>query len=578
LIAAVFLAASVLSALPAAAQQLPRTWQEEQNFGSGPTPFEPLMKFWYELDRMSDLVSIRPLTQTLLGREFTLVTIAKDPIATPQDALRSGKTIVLIANAVHGGETAGKEASQLVARDLVFGDLRGVLDSAIVLFIPLINPDGGEVRRRTNEEGFDMNRDYLKLESQEIYALVTQVLNEWTPDIHIDTHHGGSAPYTLTWQGTLNPAADAALRAYPYANIFPRMRTALRAEGYDGFDYSGAQTRDSVRGWGSTSVEPRKHHVYTGLVNSIGILFETPSSSHRVRNGVVEAIPQPERYRHQVRGQVVGMRAVLGAAREKRQEIRALTSASRMRAIAAGATPAAANAVPVAYRLVSRGTEPVWMPQGPGGPGQGANQTYALQNVPVWLTYETTRTVPRARGYVLPASMAKIVPLLMDLGLQVLRFTAPDTIELEVYDALGVSRDEYFQGHYLKSVTGVEKKTERVAVPVGWYYVSTAQSRGNLISYLMEPESDDNLITWGWTDHLLQVQPASVEEAIRGMLGDTDISSLSPQQRTQVEAQARIMMTRKQRVPMMRLVTPQPMSLLEVTRFGDPNRTRYWLP
>jgi hypothetical protein len=190
LIAAVFLAASVLSALPAAAQQLPRTWQEEQNFGSGPTPFEPLMKFWYELDRMSDLVSIRPLTQTLLGREFTLVTIAKDPIATPQDALRSGKTIVLIANAVHGGETAGKEASQLVARDLVFGDLRGVLDSAIVLFIPLINPDGGEVRRRTNEEGFDMNRDYLKLESQEIYALVTQVLNEWTPDIHIDTHRG----------------------------------------------------------------------------------------------------------------------------------------------------------------------------------------------------------------------------------------------------------------------------------------------------------------------------------------------------------------------------------------------------
>ncbi len=582
LIAALLLAASVLTALPTGAQQLPRTWQEEQNFASGPTPFEPLMKFWYELDRMSDLVSIRPLTQTLLGREFTLVTIAKDPIATPQDALRSGKTIVLIANAVHGNETAGKEASQLVARDLVFGDLRGVLDSAIVLFIPLINPDGGEVRRRTNEEGFDMNRDYLKLESQEIYALVTQVLNEWTPDIHIDTHHGGSAPYTLTWQGTLNPAADAALRAYPYEKIFPRMRTALRAEGYDGFDYSGAQTRAGVRGWGSTSVEPRKHHVYTGLVNSIGILFETPSSSHRVRNGVVEAIPQPERYRHQVRGQVIGMRAVLAHAREKRGEIRALTSASRMRAIAAGAMPSAANAVPVEYQLVSRGSEPVWMPQGQGGQGggggQGANQTFALQTVPVWLKYETTRTVPRARGYVLPASMAKIVPLLMDHGIQVHRFTAPDTIELEVYDALGVRRDEYFQGHYLKSVTGVEKKTERVAVPVGWYYVSTAQSRGNLIAYLMEPETDDNLITWGWVDHLLQVQPASVEEAMRGMLGDTDLNSLSPQQRTQLEAQAQMMMTRKQRVPMMRLVTPQPMSLLEVTRFGDPNRTRYWLP
>ncbi len=573
-------ALTTLTILPASAQQLPRTWQEEQNFRSGPTPFEPLMKFWYELDRMSDLVSIQPLTETLLGREFTLVTISKDPIANPQDALRSGKTIVLVANAVHGNETAGKEASQIVARELVFGELRSVLDSAIVLFIPLINPDGGEVRRRTNEEGFDMNRDYIKLESQEIYALVTKVLNQWTPDIHIDTHHGGSAPYTLTWQGTLNPAADAQLRAYPYATIIPKIRAALQAEGYDGFDYSGATTQNGVRGWGSTSVEPRKHHVYTGMTNSIGLLFETPSSSHRVRNGVVEAIPQEERYTHQVRGQVIGISAVLRHARDKKTEVRATTTGARMRTIRAGANPTPADAVVVDYTLVSRGTEPVWMSQGGqgggAGGGPGAGQTFALQNVPVFLKYDVTRTVPRARGYVLPASIAKVVPLLMDHGIQVHRFTAPTTLELEVYEAAGIQRNEYFQGHYLKSVSSVTKKVETVQVPAGWYYVSTAQSRGNLISYLMEPETDDNLITWGWLDNVLQVQPATVEEALRGMLGDTDINSLTPQQRTQLETQARNMMARTQRIPMMRAMTAQPMSLLEVVRFGEENRTRYW--
>ena len=292
-----------------------------------------------------------------------------------------------------------------------------------------------------------------------------------------------------------------------------------------------------------------------------------------MRNGVVEAIPQPERYFHQVRGQVIGMRAVLAQAREKKTEIRTLTSGARMRGIRAGANPTAADAVVVDYTLVSRGTEPVWMSQ-----GQGAAQTFALQNVPVWLKYDVTRTVPRARGYVLPPSIAKIVPLLMDHGIQVHRFTKADTLELEVYDATGIQRNEYFQGHYLKSVTGVEKRVERVAVPVGSYFVSTAQSRGNLISYLMEPETDDNLITWGWLDHVLQVRPATVEEAIRGMLGDTDINSLTPQQRTQMEAQANAVMARRQRVPMMRMVTAQPMSLLEVTRFGDENRTRYWLP
>jgi dipeptidyl-peptidase 4 len=560
---------------PAATGQQPQlqTWQETQKFRAGPTPFEPLMKFWYELDAMSDLVSIRPLTRTLLDREFTLVTIAKDPVATPQDALRSGKTIVLIANAVHGNETAGKEASQLVARELVSGSLQKLLDDVIVLFVPLINPDGGEVRRRTNEEGFDMNRDYIKLESQEIYALVTRVMNEWTPDIHIDTHHGGSAPYTLTWQGTLNPAADAALRAYPYAEIFPRVRQALQADGYDGFDYSGSQTRDGVRGWGSTSVEARKHHVYTGLVNSIGILFETPSSSHRVRKGAAEAIPQDDRYFHQVRGQVIGLTTVLSHAAEKRAEIRALTNASRARAVRAGANPATDNGVVVEYSLVSRGTEPVWMPQ--GAAGQGAPQTYKIENVPVWLKYDVKRTVPRARGYIIPASIAKVVPLLLDHGIQVHRFTEPVSMEIEVYDAAGVRRNEYFQGHYLKSVTGVEKKTETVQVPAGWFYISTAQARGHLISYILEPETDDNLITWGYADNVLQVSPASVEEALSGLLGDNDLSTLSPEQRKGLEAKAAAVMKQRQRIPMMRVVKDQPKKLAEVTRYTELNRTRY---
>ena len=30
------------------AQELPETWQEQQDFRSGPTPFEPLMEFWFE--------------------------------------------------------------------------------------------------------------------------------------------------------------------------------------------------------------------------------------------------------------------------------------------------------------------------------------------------------------------------------------------------------------------------------------------------------------------------------------------------------------------------------------------------
>lgn len=543
-----------LLATPLPAQEWPQTWQERNEFQAGPTPFEPLMEFWYELERRSPMVSVRPLTMTLLDREFTLVTVSREPISSPQDAIRSGKTIVLVANSVHGGETAGKEASQLIARDLVGGDLQHILDDVIVLFIPLVNPDGGEVRRRTNEEGFDMNRDYIKLESQEIQALVTKVMNEWTPDIHLDTHHGGSVPYTLTWQGTLNPAADAELRAYPYEHIFPRMRQALRAEDYDGFDYSGAGVIDGVPGWRSTSVEPRKHHVYTGLVNSIGILLETPANTRRLRNDgtEIEEVPEGERYYHQVRGQAIGIRAILEVAAERRDEIRALTTASRQRAIRDGARYSADDQVVLEYELVSRGQEEVWVPD------ESAPLGYRPEVREIFLRHEPTRTTSRPLGYVLPPSMAKVVPLLMDHDITVHRFTSPTTLEVEAYDATNVRQDEYFQGHYLKSVS-VTKVTETVEVPAGAYYISTAQSRSNLIAYLMEPETDDNLITWGHADHLLRVVPAVTDDS------DATAGAGAGRRRQ-----------RDQRVPMMRVVREQPMSLMEVVPFNEYGRNRYY--
>lgn len=552
------------------AQQLPQTWQEQNDFRAGPTPFEPLMEFWYELDAMSDIVSMQPLTRTLLDREMTLVTIADPPITNAQDAIRSGKTIVLLAPSVHGGEVSPKEAAQLVAKELVAGELRAVLDDVIVLVVPLINPDGGEVTRRTNEAGYDMNRDYVKLESQEIHALLTQVMTEWTPDIHVDGHHGGSAPYVITYQGTLNPAADAELRAFPYEQIFPRIREAVQAEDYASFDYSGTRRLDGVLGWGSTSVEARKHHVYTGLTNSIGILLETPNNSRRVMSdGTVREIPEEERYYHQIRGGVIATSTILRVAAEQREAIRALTTASRLRAIEAGAT--GGDAIVLEYELMSRGTEPVWMPDSTAPLG------YTLRDVPVYLRWEPTRTTTRPVGYVMPPAMAAVVPLLLDHDIAVYRFRAPTTLSAEVYYATSVNREEYFQGHYLKSVDA-EKRSEQLEVGAGWYWVPTAQSRANLVSYIMEPETDDNLITWGWTDHVLEVRPATVDEAMEAFLGGRDRSEFSEEQLTRIEERMAEQLAEGQRVPMMRVTTHQPLPVVRVAPFNQYQRNRYYRP
>jgi hypothetical protein len=314
----------LLPAAPQAQAQRLQTPAEAVNYSQGGTLYDPLMKFVYDLDAASNLMSVKKLTTTLAGRDVVLAVLANPPIYRPEDVLKTDKPIVLIVNNVHGNEVAGKDASMEIMRDLVQGDLRPLLDQVVVLNIPTINPDGAEVRRRTNEQNFDMNRDYLKLESQEIGALVSQVLNVWQPDIWVDTHHGGSAPYTLTYQTNMNPAGDKGLVDFGNNEIIAAIRRALRAENYDGFWYSGPQTVNGEAGWGATSVEPRKQHVYGAMVNTLGFLFETPSGTHRVvDNGArVVEIPREETYRHQVRGQYIGQRELIRFAASRAADLK----------------------------------------------------------------------------------------------------------------------------------------------------------------------------------------------------------------------------------------------------------------
>jgi hypothetical protein len=493
-----------------------QTPAERVNFSEGGTLYEPLMQFVRDLDAQSELMSVQTLTRTLLGRDVVLCILSSPPIYRPEDVFESGKPVVLIVNNVHGGEVAGKDASMAIMRDLVMGDLRPLLDEVVVLNVPTINPDGAEVRRRTNEQNFDMNRDYLKLESQEIGALVTQVLNVWQPHIWVDTHHGGSVPYTLTYQTNMNPGADAELVRFGNEEILSRVRRALRAENYDGFWYTGPGRVDGVDGWVPTSVEPRKQHVYGAFANTIGFLYETPAGSHRLMDAgtrVVE-IPNEERYRHQVRGQYIGQRELIRFAAERAVDLKQTIGDARRRAVALGHDDSDDDQIVLEYRQVNKGNDDFWIRTGGGrggrgGGGAGGGQpaepvTFERVNRPVFTKFEPTRTTTRPWGYLIPPGAAKVVPVLHDHQISVQRLTAPVSVEVEVYYATQIRGDQYFQGHYLRQVTAT-KRTETMQLPAGTLFVPAGQARANLISYLLEPETNDNLVTWGYLDDFVRV-------------------------------------------------------------------------
>src|SRR5262249_58629202 len=117
-----------------------------------------------------------------------LMTHPDPPIAQPRAARASGKPLVFIQANIHAGEVEGKEAALHLARRIATGDLGPLLNNLVILIAPIYNADGNEkislnnrtaqngpiggVGTRENAEGFDLKRDYIKLETTEANALV----------------------------------------------------------------------------------------------------------------------------------------------------------------------------------------------------------------------------------------------------------------------------------------------------------------------------------------------------------------------------------------------------------------------
>ena len=84
-----------LAILPGLSAQELKTPAEDTDFKAGPTMYEPLMQFVYELESRSDLMSVHKITETLRGRDVVLCTLSNPAVRRPADALNTNKPIVL---------------------------------------------------------------------------------------------------------------------------------------------------------------------------------------------------------------------------------------------------------------------------------------------------------------------------------------------------------------------------------------------------------------------------------------------------------------------------------------------------
>ena len=453
-------------------------------------------------------IRIGQLGQSPEGRAIPYVLAARPMVLTPGEAHRTGKPVIYIQGNIHAGEVEGKEAAQMLLRDLTLGPLRPLLDSVILLVVPIYNADGNDhmapgernrpgqngpalVGERGNGQGLDLNRDYVKQEAPETRGALG-LLARWEPDVFIDLHttNGSYHGYALTFSPGLSPNANPAndwTRDHFLPTVRERMRTRHRQETFWYGNFRNQEPDSLTQGWETYESKPRFGTNAMGLRGMVSILSEAYSNA-----------PFSER----IEASYNFVREVLSLAAEERNTLLRLVAASGA-ARPDSVAVRSALAPPTEQVVIAEITEA----DGDGSHGFARRRrtgVFRKIRMPVFDRFAATESVPLPAGYLLPPQHQHLVTLLQRHGLLVERAAAPARASIEQFRVDSVSAAPFpFEGHRLVSVAGTWTARD-TTLPAGWYYVSTAQRGGVLAAFLLEPRSEDGFVAWNLLDRDLR--------------------------------------------------------------------------
>ena len=521
-----FIACSTPRQWPPSSAALPRTRPELTGY-SETSRYSDVEAFLDSLRRLGAPLKFGSIGRTNEGREIPYVIASRPSVTTPAQARALHRPIVYVQGNIHAGEIEGKEALLALIRDLTFSSKPNALDSIVLIAVPIYNADGNErfaaqsvnrteqngpevVGTRANAQGLDLNRDYVKAEAPETRASLA-MFAAWDPDVFVDLHttDGSFHGYALTYSPSLSPAAVFG-GVYARDSLLPLLRQRMRTRhGFQVFDYGnfisderGGVADTALReGWATYDARPRFGTNYFGIRGRIAILSEAYAHDSLARR---------------IAATYAFVSEILSLVAERSSAIQALSARADGQPLAWGRSPDSLQMVAVRSELIAVPTMMDVVKEDidrtgdssltqPGVPrGRRRSGRYQTIRMPVFDRFTSTldRTPPAL--YVVAPEDTAIVTLLRLHGIRVDRSDSAWTARGESFTVDSViTSPRPFQGHYEVRLKGRWERGLQT-LPARSFIVPTAQPKGALVVYLLEPESDDGLVTWNFFDRELK--------------------------------------------------------------------------
>lgn len=464
------------------------------------TRYADVVGFVETVAEASPLIHLTTFGYTFEGRALPLAVVGHVDDASPEAVRASGRTVVYVQGGIHSGEAEGKEVLLMLLRDIADGRHTEWLDSLVLLVAPLYNADGNErvtlsnrrgqngpvggMGQRPNAQGYDLNRDHMKLDSPEARSLA-MLYTRYNPAVAMDLHttNGTRHAYHLTYAPPLHPNTDAAIASFLRQEWLPEVTRIVREKyGWDYYYYGNAGGRGGGTGWRTFDHRPRFNNNYAGLRNRFGILSEAYAYAT---------------FEDRIKATRYFVEEIVSFAARNATEIRNIVARADAESLVGAELGLQAE--------VERSAEQVEILMGDVAPernpytGQFMYRRLDVRRPQMMYEYGTfrptvTERVPRS--YLIPAELNTVIDRLVAHGVQVEPLAEARTMNVEKFriDSTSVSPRE-FQGHTERSTFGVWEPASE-SVPAGTLVANVEQPLGRLLFYLLEPRSDDGFMAW----------------------------------------------------------------------------------
>lgn len=517
----VFIVFFLVSLISASAQQ---SWPEDliiapekSNYVKTSTHAE-VMDFIKAIQSKSENAFLFSMGTSKEGKEIPVLVLSKDKIKTAAEAKASGKPVVYIQGNIHAGEVEGKEVVMLLMREILLGDKKHLLDNQIILFAPIYNTDSNdkmekgrrpsqedsplEVGLRENSQGLDLNRDGMKMEAIETQALFASVLLPWDPQVFVDLHttNGTWHAYSLTWAPGYQSNGHPATYDFVNNKMLPEITSAVKSK----YDLNFGPFGDYYlrEGWPPKNFYTYNHHPRY-LVNQFGL---------RNRLSILSEAFAHERFYQRIHSTYRFVSEILEYTNTHATEIIEINKKAETETIAEIKAGAGTLKKGVRFKMAPLKklenfiTYDYIQKQKADGTTENVRTGKVAQykDVTYHARFESTLEATVPSGYIIPARFSKLANNLRLHGVKVETLTKTITLKGEVFQIEKFEKaKQAFQGHAMaqadgKFVTATKKFSK------GDFKVEMSQPLANLIFYLLEPQSDDGLLTWNFLDDYIE--------------------------------------------------------------------------